>query len=53
MADVHLTSAALESRDEILVELSDGRSLTFSLEQLLTLVPDGVVTEEDAEKTDV
>lgn len=50
MADLHITLAALFRRDEILLELSDGRSLTLSLAKLLTLVPDSVVTEEDPEK---
>ena len=52
MEDLHLVGAALENDEEILVELSDGRSLTFSLAKLLTLVPDTVATLEGAEEDD-
>ena len=52
MADLHIVGASTQRKDLILIELSDGRSLAFSLEKLLTLVPDSVVTPEEAEKDD-
>ena len=52
MADLHITSVGLLREDELVMELSDGRSLTFSLEKLLALVPNAVVNEEDATKDD-
>ena len=47
MADLHVTSAGVLHDGEIVVELSDGRTLTFSVEKLLSLVPDSVATPED------
>ena len=52
MNELHITGAGRHSDDLILVELSDGKSLTFSLKKLLTLVPDFAATPEDAEKDD-
>ena len=53
MTELHIIGAGLETTDEIAIELSDGRTLTFSLEKLLTLVPNAVVTDEGAEGDDL
>lgn len=50
MTNLHITGTDFLRGDEILIQLSDGRLLTFSLQKLLTLVPDSVTTEEDAKE---
>ncbi|MGI4827580.1 MAG: hypothetical protein ACRYFU_05235 [Janthinobacterium lividum] len=52
MADVHILDVNRQPVDDIIVELTDGRALTFSLQKFLTLVPDAVTTKEDAKKLD-
>lgn len=47
MADLHITGVDHFHGDHIVVELSDDRTFSFSLESLLTLVPDQVITEQD------
>lgn len=44
MNELQIKSAGVQHRNEILLELSDGRVLTFSLEKLLTLTPDVELT---------
>lgn len=48
MADLHIKGVDILQGDEIVLQLSDGRSLALSLEKLLTLVPDDVKTPSDA-----
>ena len=38
-----IRNARVFSKNEVLVELSDGRSLTLSLHKILTLAPDDVL----------
>lgn len=49
MDDVHVKNAAVESRNKVVIELSDGRVLLFSLEKLLSLDPDEELTEATPE----
>lgn len=46
MEELHMTSAGMLSEDEVVIELTDGRTLAFSLEKILTLVPDDVTSDE-------
>ena len=50
MEDLHITGAVHMSGNKVMIQLSDERALIFSLEQLLTLTPDDVTTEEDVEE---
>lgn len=50
--DLHITSVNIMHRDKVIIDLSDGRTLLFSLVDMLTLVPDEVYTKADAEVDD-
>ena len=53
MEDLHVTGIHRLYRDEIALELSDGRVLIFSLGQILTLKPERILTNEDTLSDDV
>ena len=52
MADLQITGVDRLESNRIVIQLSDGRALAFSLQKLLTLVPDEVVTGEGTKSTE-
>lgn len=48
MSALHIKNANILHGDELIIELTDGRTITLSFEKLLTLIPDSVMTEEEA-----
>lgn len=49
MSDLRIHNVGVQHRNVILLELSDGRVLTYSLEKLLTLTPDEELTGDNPE----
>ena len=52
MRNLRIGNVGIMSENKILLELSDGRTLTFSLQKLLTLVPDETITDRDEDTID-
>ena len=50
MTDPHITAVDTRNHHNIVLELSDGRTLVYSLENVLTLTPDEVITDKEADE---